>query len=219
MSSNIQKVYTDSDSEIFLRNQLVDHLFESDGIQEPGVLRAMADVPRHWFVPAELQNKAYENIPLPIGHDQTISQPFIVARCAELLRLRGGERVLEVGGGSGYQAAVLSCLAGEVTAIEQNGELCDRANEVAKKLGRTNLTFLQGDGKQGWSDGAPYDRILVSCAALDCEPSWEKQLRPGGFLVFPRQVGSDQWLERWIRGKEGWFARERVLPVKFVPLL
>ncbi len=219
MSSNIQKVYTDSDHHISLRNQLVDELFESDGIQEPGVLRAMADVPRHWFVPEDLQEKAYENIPLPIGYGQTISQPFIVARCAELLRLRGSERVLEIGGGSGYQAAVLACMSAEVVTIEQSPELYARATEVITKLGSDNLRILHGDGKQGWPDGAPYDRILISCAALDCEPAWERQLRPGGLLVFPRQVGKDQWLERWIRGKEGWFARERVLPVKFVPLL
>lgn len=160
MTSNIQKVYTDTDQHISLRNQLVDVLFEADGIQEPGVLRAMADVPRHWFVPADLQDKAYENIPLPIGHEQTISQPFIVARCAELLRLRGSERVLEIGGGSGYQAAVLARLAADVVAVEQEEALCTRATEVAAHLGRENLHFVQGDGKQGWPDGAPYDRKI-----------------------------------------------------------
>jgi protein-L-isoaspartate(D-aspartate) O-methyltransferase len=217
--SNIQNVYTDEKLDIAKRYQLVTDLEENDGIQEPAVLEALRRVPRHWFVPTELQHEAYENRALSIGHNQTISQPYIVARAAELLRLSGDERVLEVGGGSGYQAAVLSFLAREVFAIEREPRLVESALTSLRALDRSGLKIAAGDGKQGWSEHAPFDRILVSCAARDAEPAWLEQLRPGGLLVFPLQDGSYQWLERWRRGEKGWDFRQKILPVKFVPLL
>lgn len=219
MTSNIQHVYTDQNQDIAERNQLVANLEEFDGIQEPAVLEAMRKVPRHWFVPPALRGEAYANYPLPIGHGQTISQPYMVARAAELLRLSGDERVLEVGGGSGYQAAVLSHLAREVFALEQDARLVESALRTVRALDRPGLTLVEGDGKRGWPEHAPFDRILVSCAARDAEPAWLEQLRPGGLLVFPLQDGPTQWMERWRRGEKGWDFRQKILPVKFVPLL
>jgi protein-L-isoaspartate(D-aspartate) O-methyltransferase len=219
MAGNIQNVYTDEEQDISERNQLVSDLEEIEGIQEPSVLQALRSVPRHWFVPADLRVDAYRNHPLPIGFGQTISQPYMVARAAELLRLSGDERVLEIGGGSGYQAAVLSFLAREVFAIEQDARLVERAVPAARAAGCERLSFQTGDGKLGWPSKAPFDRILVSCAARDAEPAWLEQLRPGGLLVFPLQDGQSQWMERWRRGETGWDFRQKILPVKFVPLL
>lgn len=219
MTSNIQKVYSDTPEDISKRKQLVSLLSEEDGIHDTKVLAAMQSVPRHWFVPAMYQARAYENIPLPIGHGQTISQPFIVAYAAQVLRLTGKESVLEIGGGGGYQVAVLGVLADSVVAVEQQEELVDSAREVISQMGLRNVRLVLGDGKQGWLEGAPYDRILVSCAARDVPPAWERQLRPGGVLVFPHEQADGQWMERWVRGEEGWTHREKLLAVKFVPLL
>lgn len=218
--SNIQNVYTDEKSDKEERNQLVELVSRQEGIQDPAVLEALKSTPRHWFVPPAQRPYAYENRALPIGGGQTISQPYIVALAADLLDLRGTERVLEIGGGSGYQAAVLAKLAREVFAVEQDPTLCQNAAEVLRALGSSNVHLRVGDGKAGWPERAPFDRILVSCAAPQCESAWEAQLAPGGILVFPREYRPrEQWMERWVRGEKGWASREKILPVQFVPLL
>src|SRR5262245_53067324 len=156
----------------------------------PRVLKAMADVPRHEFVPGEHQFAAYRNRPLPIGHGQTISQPYIVAIMTELLRLQGTEKVLEVGTGSGYQAAVLSLVAREIYSIEIVPALGEAAQKTLTGLGYANVRTRIGDGYQGWPEHAPFDAIMVTAAADHVPPALIAQLKPGGRLVIPVGVHS-----------------------------
>jgi protein-L-isoaspartate(D-aspartate) O-methyltransferase len=196
-----------------VREQLVGR-----GIADPRVLEAMRAVPRHQFVPPEWQHLAYRDGPLPIGADQTISQPYIVAFMSELLGLAGHERVLEVGAGSGYQTAVLARLARQVYSIEWHAELAAQATERLARLGLTNAEIHVGDGSRGLPDQAPFDGILVTAAAPSVPPPLTAQLAPGGRLVIPIGTREGQSLERWQRSGEAWHV-ERLSPVMFVPLV
>lgn len=187
-------------------------------IRDPRVLDAMRTVPRHRFVPRELQRHAYADAPLPIGRGQTISQPYIVAFMAQALELRGNERVLEVGSGSGYAAAVLSQLCSEVYGIELERELHDRSVGTIRELGYSNVHLRHGDGFLGWPEKAPFDAIILSCAAEAIPgPLWE-QLAEGGRLLYPRGAADDfQELVLVTKTREG--PREkRLAPVRFVPM-
>jgi protein-L-isoaspartate(D-aspartate) O-methyltransferase len=191
---------------------------ERRGIRDPLVLAAMAAVPRHEFVPGDLRPLAYEDGPLPIGEGQTISQPYIVAFMAEALALRGGERVLEVGSGSGYAAAVLSRIAADVYGIELEPALHARSAATLAALGYANVHLRLGDGFLGWPEAAPFDAILVSCAAEGVPPPLWDQLREGGRIVYPRgAAGEVQELVAVTKAPDG--PRERALvPVRFVPM-
>ncbi len=199
--------------EAMIRDQLVPR-----GIHDRRVLDAMRRVPRDRFVPEAIRAHAYSDRPLPIGRGQTISQPYIVAYMAEVLELDGHERVLEVGSGSGYAAAVLSFLAAEVYGIELEQELYDRSIVTIAALGYENVHLRSGDGFHGWPDKAPFDAILMSCAAVEIpQPLWE-QLREGGRFLYPRgPAGSEQDLVLVTKTAAG--PRERRLhPVYFVPM-
>ena len=191
-----------------------DHLSESVAV-------AMAKVPRHEFVPKELQGNAYANHPLPIGHGQTISQPTIVALMTDLLALGPEDRVLEVGTGSGYQAAVLSEVLthGQVFTIEIVSELARTASRKLANLGYRNVTVHSGDGYLGLPEDAPFDGIMVTAAADEIPPPLLEQLKPGGRLVMPvGGQGETQWLTLVSKDLEGEIDRRVVLPVRFVPL-
>lgn len=190
------------------------------GISDARVLDAMASVPRERFVAATLSNRAYADGPLPIGHGQTISQPYVVAWMAEAARLDADDRVLEVGTGSGYAAAVLSRIAGTVYTIERHEVLAEEALERLRVLGYGNVRVRHGDGSRGWGEHSPYDAILVAAAGPRVPGALRDQLGPGGRLVMP--VGS-HWgrqrltLER--RGRSGNFERKELGAVRFVPLV
>jgi protein-L-isoaspartate(D-aspartate) O-methyltransferase len=187
-------------------------------IVEERVLDAIAAVPRERFVPAELRSRAYENVALPIGRGQTISQPFVVARMTELLALEPEDRVLDVGTGSGYHAAVLAQLAGHVWTIERHPQLSEWAAGNLRAAGVENVTVLVGDGSRGLPDEAPFDAINVAAAAWpEVPPALERQLALGGRLVAP--VGaSGQQLVLVERGEDG-VRRTALEPVRFVPLI
>jgi protein-L-isoaspartate(D-aspartate) O-methyltransferase len=187
------------------------------GVRDDLVLAAMAKVPRHLFVPEDLKAHAYADEPLPIGEGQTISQPYIVAYMTEALGLRGGERALEIGTGSGYQTAVLAEIAGGVWTIELVGRLAERARSVLDGLGYANVHYRIGDGSKGWPEEAPFDAIIVTAAAPVMPAALEGQLAVGGRMIVP--VGTDlQDLYLVRRSKKG-YERERRLAVRFVPLV
>ena len=198
---------------LMVREQLI-----ARDIADPRVLAAMRDVPRHLFVEEELRPQAYRDGPLPIGHDQTISQPYIVALMTQLLELEGAETVLEIGTGSGYQAAVLARLARQVFSIERLADLAQAASQRLADLGLDNVEVLVGDGSQGLPDQAPFDAILVAAAAPSAPPPLTSQLAPGGRLVLPIGTRDGQELERWRRRGDAWHI-DRVSPVLFVPLM
>lgn len=199
------------------RRQMVARQIEDRGIRSERVLEAMLAVPRHLFVPAEYVDASYTDEPLPIGEGQTISQPFMVAAMAEALLLKGSERVLEIGAGSGYQAAVLSLLTREVIAIEAQGTLASSARERLARLGYTNVIVEQGDGSQGWAGAAPYDAILVTAAAPAVPPPLVEQLAEGGRLVIP--VGGAEHQELVRITKQGGFSQDFLYDCRFVPLV
>jgi protein-L-isoaspartate(D-aspartate) O-methyltransferase len=194
----------------------------ADPVRDPRVLQAMREVPRHRFVPAEVLDYAYSDHPLPIGHGQTISQPYMVAKMTELVAPRSGYRVLEVGTGSGYQAAVLSELVAEVYTIEIVAPLGERARQLLAELGYENVRVRIGDGYRGWPDKAPFDAIVVTAGADEVPPPLIEQLKPGGRMVIP--VGatlSSQKLLLVTKAKDPPHAVERreVMEVAFVPLV
>src|SRR5277367_1037436 len=172
------------------RRAMLETQIRRRGVSSPRVLEAMAAVPRHKFVPPHFRNDAYADKPLPIGEGQTISQPYMVAAMTEALELTGAERVLEIGTGSGYQAAVLSLLAREVITVESHTSLALTAQERLTDMGYTNVHVHNGDGSSGFPDGAPYDAILVTAAAPEIPAVLAGQLREGGQLVIP--VGSQE---------------------------
>jgi len=171
------------------RHRMVEEQLRSRGLTDERVLAAMERVPRHLFVPPSQRRSAYVDGPLPIGLGQTISQPFMVARMTELLRLTPTSRVLEIGTGSGYQAAVLAELAGEVWTVERHAELADRAEATLRGLGHTNLHVITGDGTLGYPDAAPYDGILITAAAPYVPEALRTQLSIGGRMVIPLARG------------------------------
>lgn len=190
------------------------------GIHDARVLEAMGKVAREEFVPAHLRDAAYYDEPLPIGEGQTISQPYIVAFMAEALRLQGAEKVLEIGTGSGYAAAVLSLAAGEVHTIERIPALALRARQTMQRLGYRTVHVIEGDGSLGWPAGAPYDAIVASAEGPRIPPALLAQLKPGGRLVMPiHDQESGQSLVRLTRAKDGADVTEKLLPVRFVPLI
>ncbi|MEN8168554.1 MAG: protein-L-isoaspartate(D-aspartate) O-methyltransferase, partial [Pseudomonadota bacterium] len=186
---------------------------------DPRVMQAMRQVPRHEFVPVEERPYAYENRPLPIGHGQTISQPYIVALMTDLLRPKPSHRVLEIGTGSGYQAAILAELTGEVFTLEIIEALGQQARQRLERLGYPNVTCRVGDGYYGWKEQAPFDAIVVTAAASHIPAPLLKQLKPGGRMVIPVggrfQVQQLMLIEKTVEGK---ITTHQILPVRFVPL-
>ena len=200
------------------RDAMVETQLRRRGIEDPATLSAMRAVPRHEFVPAEFRNRAYEDAPLPIGDGQTISQPYIVAVMTAALRLRGVERVLEVGAGCGYQAAVLSCLAREVFAIEYRHDLGASAAERLSRLGYTNVHVQCGDGTLGLPEFAPFDAILVAAGAPSTPKPLLDQLADGGRLVVPVGDVENQEL-RLIERAHDTFRKTTLDTCRFVPLV
>ena len=199
------------------RERMVTEQIQQRGITSAAVLQAMRAVPRHLFVPPELRENAYGDYPLPIGCSQTISQPYIVAFMTSLLNLTGIEKVLEVGCGSGYQAAVLSMLAREVHTTEIIPQLAARSAQTLRELGYGNIIVHQSDGSLGWPPAAPYDAILVTASAPKVPAPRLEQLNPHGGLVLPVGGKGTQWLELW-QQEHGVWQSEEVMPVVFVPL-
>lgn len=202
------------------RASMVDYQLRARGIGSPLVLEAMGRVPRERFIPERMKDCAYDDGPLPIGAGQTISQPYIVALMTEALDLEGGERVLDIGTGSGYAAAVLSCIASEVFSIERVQELADRAARTLAAEGFDNVRVRCGDGTIGWPEHQPFDGIIVAAGAPAVPDSLKHQLAVGGHLVIP--VGSEhsvQSLERITRLGENEFRTEDLGAVRFVPLI
>lgn len=208
------------DSERRCRVEMVEQDIAGRGVRDARVLAAMRDVPREAFVPASRRDQAYDDRPLPIGAGQTISQPYIVALMCEALQLTGDERVLEIGTGSGYAAAVLSHLAAQVETVERIPELAERAARLLTKLNQNNVQVHCGDGTLGWSDAAPYDAIVVTAAGPDVPQALLAQLALGGRLVMP--VGASrgsQKLVRVTRAGQDDYRSESLCEVAFVPLM
>jgi protein-L-isoaspartate(D-aspartate) O-methyltransferase len=198
------------------REEMVAAQIEARGVRDPRTLAAMRKIPRHLFVPPDLAGEAYADRPLPIGQGQTISQPYIVAFMTEALGLRGGETVLEVGTGSGYQAAVLAEIAARVYTIEIVAPLAEEARERLARLGYRNVEVRAGDGYQGWPEKAPFDAVIVTAAAPRVPQPLKQQLKDGGRLVIP--VG-EEYQELMVVTRRGTaYAERRVLPVRFVPM-
>ena len=200
------------------RHDMVLEQIKKRGIQDKRVLRALSTVPRHLFIPVAYRDQAYDDGPLPIGHEQTISQPYIVALMSERLELTGNEKVLEIGTGSGYQAAVLSLLAKQVYSIEIIPELQSSASQLLTQLSYDNVTVILGDGNIGWEHESPYDAIIVTAAAPHIPPSLIKQLAEGGRMVLPVVRGEEQYLLR-LKKKNGRIREEDLGLVRFVPLV
>lgn len=201
------------------RHRLVEQGLEREGISDERVLEAMRHVPRHKFVPPGLQGQAYQNNALPIGHGQTISQPFIVAYMNEMLDLSPGDKVLEIGTGSGYHAATLTELTPNVYSIEIIRELGEQAANLYEELGYETIQTKIADGYYGWEEHAPFDAIIVTAAAGHVPPPLIEQLKPGGVISIP--IGSPfqtQTLMRVTKDEDGNIRTERVLPVRFVPM-
>jgi protein-L-isoaspartate(D-aspartate) O-methyltransferase len=199
------------------RNVMVTKQIENRGIRDPRLLAAMRHVPRHEFVPEEYRESAYEDRPLGIGHGQTISQPYIVAFMTEQVAPKQSDRILEVGTGSGYQAAILSKLVSDVFSIEIVPELAESASKTLKRLGFTNVRTKAGDGYQGWSEHAPFDAIIVTCAPDHVPNPLVSQLKEGGRLIIPVGDAGDQALYL-LEKRNGKIERRSVLPVRFVPM-
>lgn len=187
-------------------------------ISDERVLSAMRTVPRHRFVPPDLRHLAYADAPLPIGHRQTISQPYIVALMTSLLELKEDDKVFEVGTGSGYQAAILAHIANQVFTIERIGEIADKTRELFQELGLKNIHVVDGDGSLGLEEEAPFDAIIVTAAAPKVPEPLKEQLADGGRMVLPVGGRKGQILELWKR-KGRKLEKDRLAPVAFVPLV
>ena len=203
-----------------LRDAMVDRQLAGRGISNIPLLAAMRDVPREQFVSEGVKDFAYEDGPLPIEAGQTISQPYIVALMIEAAQVAPGDRVLEIGAGSGYAAAVLSRIAGEVIAIERHAELADLAAARMAAMGYGNVRIVAGDGSAGWPEAAPYDAILAAASGRHVPDPLKRQLKIGGSLVMP--IGAPGDLQNLFRinreSEEGW-TQENLGPVRFVPLI
>jgi protein-L-isoaspartate(D-aspartate) O-methyltransferase len=203
-----------------LRGKMVERDIARRGVKDERVLEAMRKVPRELFLPKNLREYAYEDSPLPIGGEQTISQPYIVAFMAEALMLKGDENVLEIGAGSGYAAAVLSEIAADVYTVERLGPLAEKAAATLAGLGYENVHVLHGDGTRGWVEHAPYDAIVVAAGGPHVPVSLKGQLKIGGRLVMP--IGADQYtqeLVRLTRVSAAEYRSENIADVRFVPLI
>ena len=203
---------------VLLRREMVERQLLKRGIRDERVVAAMLSVPRHEFVPAGLAGEAYSDRPLPIGHDQTISQPFMVAAMTEALQLSGSERVLEIGAGSGYQAAVLSLLAREVHTVEMHEDLAADTRERLQRLGYGNVQVHLGDGTLGWPDQAPFEAIVVTAAAPEIPPPLGAQLADGGRLIVPVGTAEEQRLLR-VEKRDNVLLKRTLHHCRFVPLI
>ncbi len=199
------------------REAMVRSQVAARGVRDSAVLEALRRVPRHEFVPADVRAEAYADHPLPIGERQTISQPYIVGFMTELLQVKPGHRVLEIGTGSGYQAAVLAELGADVYTIEIVEKLAETARTVLQRLGYEKVRVRGGDGYQGWPDAAPFDRIIITAAPPQVPQPLIDHLKPGGRLVVP-EGEDDQDLVLYTKNANGKLQRERVLPFRFVPM-
>jgi protein-L-isoaspartate(D-aspartate) O-methyltransferase len=199
------------------RNRMVETQLQRRGIKDKRVLTAMREVPRHLFVPEIFRRLAYDDSPVPIGYEQTISQPFIVAYMLQYLKLSGSEKVLEIGAGSGYQTALLSHLCRKVYAIEIIQELAAKAGQMMEALEIRNAKIRCSDGYLGWPEAAPFDRIIVSAAPGHVPQKLLEQLRSGGRMILP--LGDfEQRLQIVHKSKTGKVYRRKLVPVKFVPM-
>jgi protein-L-isoaspartate(D-aspartate) O-methyltransferase len=187
------------------------------GISDPATLEAMGTVPRHEFLPMRLRHEAYADYPLPIGHGQTISQPYIVAFMTEAIAPQAGEKILEIGAGSGYQAAILAAMGADVYTIEIVAPLAEMARQTLERLGYDKAQVLHADGFRGWPEEAPFDAIIVTCAPDRIPPPLIEQLRDGGRMIIPVGGGMSQEL-LLLRKKGDQIEQESVLPVRFVPM-
>jgi protein-L-isoaspartate(D-aspartate) O-methyltransferase len=199
------------------RENMVENQISARGIKDEKVIQAMRKVERHLFVPDNLQAYAYDDEPLPIGDGQTISQPYIVAYMTDALELKGGERVLEIGTGSGYQTAVLAEIVREVFTVEIVNALSQKAQDLLHKLGYENIRFKVGDGTLGWKEHAPYDAVIVTAAPPSVPQSLQEQLGDQGRMVIP--VGSGFQELVLVTRKDKNFRKKKLLPVRFVPMI
>lgn len=203
-----------SERHIMVRDQL-----EKRGIHNPWVLQAMLDIPRHFFVPDSQHMKAYDDSPLPIGQEQTISQPYIVAAMIEYIEPDPSHRVLEVGVGSGYSVAVLRRIVQEVYGIERNPVLLAEAKKRIERLGLGHVNLKEGDGTLGWPEAAPFDAILVTAGSPRVPEALLRQLKEGGSLVIPLGNREEQKLLRIMKKPGGHLQEKELFPVRFVPLI
>jgi len=200
------------------RIRMVDEQIARRGIQDKRVLEAMKTVPRHLFVPAAIERRAYGDTPLPIGHGQTISQPYIVGSMTDLLRVQPGMKLLEIGTGSGYQAAILAQMGVQVYSIEIVAPLAEQAKSLLDRLGFQNVVVRTGDGYAGWKEEAPFDRVIVTAAPPEEPRALVDQLKPGGRMVIP--VGREyQELIVVEKARDGRVTRRVEYPVMFVPMV
>jgi protein-L-isoaspartate(D-aspartate) O-methyltransferase len=202
------------------REAMIERQIASRGIRDPKILEAFRAVPREEFLPKEYADLAYGDHPLPIEAGQTISQPYIVALMIEAAEIKPGDRVLEVGAGSGYAAAVMSRIASEVVAIERQPDLVKVAQERMQRLGFDNVRIVEGDGTRGWDTEAPYDAILAAASGSHVPKPWVEQLADGGRIVMP--VGEPNWVQKLIKvtkGPAGKLITEDLGGVRFVPLI
>jgi protein-L-isoaspartate(D-aspartate) O-methyltransferase len=201
-----------------MRRNMVENQIAARGITDQKVVNAIMSVPRHKFVPEELRSKAYNDTPLPIGLEQTISQPFMVAFMTRALELKPGDKALEIGTGSGYQAAILAEICDSVFTIEIFEALANRARATLYSLGYDNVRVRHADGYEGWAENAPYDAIIVTCSPHDIPAPLKEQLAEGGRMVIPVDEGNIQYL--YILDKiDGEIEIQRSLPVRFVPMI
>ena len=203
-----------------LRKLMIKNQLQSRGIRDDAVLKVMRSVERHNFVPENYRDRAYSDGPLPIGHGQTISQPYIVAFMTEQLQVSSQHKVLEIGTGSGYQAAILGELAKHVFTIEIIPELAEGAKNILNHLSYKNITVRAGDGYKGWPEEAPFERIMVTAAPAEIPQTLVDQLAPGGRMILP--VGA-QFLVQYLwvieKDDQGTVTKEKILPVRFVPMV
>jgi protein-L-isoaspartate(D-aspartate) O-methyltransferase len=212
-SGNIEDKWYDQ------RREMVDTQLIPRGIKDPAVLAAMVEVPRHEFVPNDMQGYAYRDGPLPIGLGQTISQPYIVALMAQAAKLTPDSRVLEIGTGSGYSAAVLSRIAKSVYTVERHHELARQAGRRFECLNYSNIRVRVGDGTKGWPEKVPFDRIIVTARTPVVPQTLMEQLAPGGYMVVPVGGENLQTLFQLYKNKDGSIVREDLGSVRFVPLV
>ena len=203
-----------------LRKLMIKNQLQSRGIRDDAVLKVMRSVERHNFVPENYRDRAYSDGPLPIGHGQTISQPYIVAFMTEQLQVSSQHKVLEIGTGSGYQAAILGELAKHVFTIEIIPELAEGAKNILNQLSYKNITVRAGDGYKGWPEESPFERIMVTAAPAEVPQTLVEQLAPGGRMILP--VGA-QFLVQYLwvieKDDQGTVTKEKILPVRFVPMV